>query len=117
MNFASSETGLEFNNPFSRVFLGEPSHTEGRKLVPSPARIAVQKACRDLDDERRWLVALLSDSGMRLSEAIGLSMEDIRLDADVPHLVIQPHPWRTLKTRASKRIVPLSGEAFRHARC
>ena len=112
MNFASSETGLEFNNPFSRVFLGEPSHTEGRKPVPSPARIAVQKACRDLDDERRWLVALLSDSGMRLSEAIGLGIEDIRLDADIPHLVIQPHPWRTLKTRASQRIVPLSGEAL-----
>ena len=27
-----------------------------------------------MDDEARWLVALISDTGMRLSEAAGLQM-------------------------------------------
>ena len=27
-----------------------------------------------IDDEARWLVALISDTGMRLSEAAGLSV-------------------------------------------
>ena len=32
----------------------------------------VQSLCRDNDDEIRWLIALISDTGMRLSEAAGL---------------------------------------------
>ena len=49
---------------------------------------------------------------MRLSEAIGLAKKDIVLDHPHPHVVIQPHPWRRLKTEGSKRIVPLVGSAL-----
>ena len=28
----------------------------------------------------RWLVALLSDTGMRLGEAVGLSVDDVHLE-------------------------------------
>ena len=38
------------------------------------------------DDDLRWLVALLSDTGMRLGEAVGLLKSDIILDTDTPHL-------------------------------
>ena len=31
------------------------------------------------------------------------------MDAEIPHLIIQPHPWRRLKTRGSQRIIPLVG--------
>ena len=48
---------------------------------------------------------------MRLSEAIGLSRDDIRLSEDMPHILIQTHPWRRLKTIGSKRKVPLIGSA------
>ena len=60
----------------------------------------------------RWLIALLSDSGMRLSESAGLLKADVRLDAEVPHVVIQPHAWRRLKTVASERRVPLMGQSL-----
>ena len=40
----------------------------------------------------RWLVALLSDTGMRLGEAVGLSVEDINLDDEIPSINITPHP-------------------------
>ena len=54
-------------------------------------------------------MALISDTGMRLSEASGLAREDIVLDADIPHIIIRPHPWRRLKTKGSERTLPLVG--------
>ena len=60
----------------------------------------------------RWLIVLLTDSGMRLSECSGLLKTDISLEAAVPHVVIQPHAWRRLKTLASERKVPVVREAL-----
>ena len=59
-----------------------------------------------------WLEALLSDSGMRLGEAVGLVKSDSILDGDIPHVNISPHAWRRLKTKGSKRCVPLVGKAL-----
>ena len=44
--------------------------------VGDPPRV-IQHACQITDDEPRWLVALISDTGMRLNEAAGLAKEDI----------------------------------------
>ena len=68
--------------------------------------------CRQMDDEPRWLISLLSDSGMRLSEALGLAKEDIKLDEPLPHIRLIPHPWRRLKTRSSERSIPLINESL-----
>jgi len=57
-------------------------------------------------------LALISDTGLRLSEAAGLHREDLVLDHKIPHLIIQAHPWRTLKTSASERKVPLVGASL-----
>ena len=73
----------------------------------------VQSLCKDIDDEMRWLIALISDTGMRLGEAAGLLEEDIKLDVPIPHIDLKPHPWRTLKTRgSSQRLIPLTNEAL-----
>ena len=66
----------------------------------------------DKDDEARWLVALISATGLRLAEAAGLAMRDIYLDEQVPHISIRIHPWRRLKTRSSERVVPLVGASL-----
>ena len=61
-------------------------------------------------DERRLLIALISDTGMRLSEALGLVWADIHVeDTQYPHVCLVPHPWRKLKNSGSKRLVPLVG--------
>ena len=39
---------------------------------------------------------------MRLGEAVGLLKSDIRLDAEIPHISLKPHQWRTLKTKGSQ---------------
>ena len=63
------------------------------------------------DDDLRWLVALISDTGMRLAEAAGLHVDDIVL-GDVPYVSIKPHTWRSLKTSSSERRVPLVGASL-----
>ena len=60
----------------------------------------------------RWLIALISDTGMRLAEAAGLHIEDLRVDEDIPYVDIKPHPWRSLKTRGSRRQIPLVGASL-----
>ncbi len=65
-----------------------------------------------VDDEPRWLVALISDTGIRLAEACGLLHSDIQINDTVPHLVIREHPWRRLKTSSSSRELPLVGAAL-----
>ena len=69
----------------------------------------LQRECVALDDDILWLVALISDSGMRLSEAVGLLVDDIVLDADQPHINLTKHPHRRLKTDASERVISLAG--------
>ena len=44
-----------------------------------------------LDDEPQWLVAIISDTGMRLSKACGLQACDIHLDGDTPHINLIEH--------------------------
>ena len=39
----------------------------------------------------RWLIALISDTGMRLSEAAGLQINDIHLDEEIPYVDIRTH--------------------------
>lgn len=65
-----------------------------------------------MDDDRRWLIALISDTGMRLAEAAGLHLDDLCLDEKIPYVDIKPHPWRPLKTKGSQRQVPLVGASL-----
>ena len=110
-NFAISEFGLDMKNPFALVHMPQANR---KKRLPIPVETIreIQNACFEIDDDLRWLIALISDTGMRLSEAARLAMEDICLDHEVPHINLCPHPWRRLKTRQSERQIPLVGAAL-----
>jgi len=111
INLTISEQGLDCGNAFSRTFM--PEQDRQRRLpIPINCIRAIQSDCRNMNDDMRWLVALLSDTGMRLGEAVGLSVEDVHLNDETPLINITPHPWRRLKTKGSERCVPLVGEAL-----
>jgi len=57
----------------------------------------------------RWLLALISDTSMRLSEAAGLALNDIVLDSEIPYINLKPNESRRLKTKQSSRKIPLIG--------
>ena len=110
---AIKEQGLTMQNPFSNIYLPSEKDDAKKRLPITIADIRlIQRHCKAVDDDMRWLVALISDTGMRLSEAAGLVLNDLRLDEEVPHVVIQPHKHRPLKTRSSERIVPLVGASL-----
>jgi integrase len=46
---------------------------------------------------------------MRLAEAAGLAISDLTLNHEVPHIIVQQHEWRSLKTISSERKIPLVG--------
>ena len=116
INLAIQEHGLECKNAFSRVYLPDLDDAKKRKPIPIENIREIQKECMSIDDEARWLVALISDTGMRLSEAAGLSVDDIKLDCEIPHIDLKPHAWRGLKTRGSQRQIPLVGASLWAAR-
>ena len=115
-NFAASEMGISFTNPFGGVYFDRQAGVQEREPLPSGAVRAVQLECQQLDDELRWLVALISDTGMRLAEAAGLALDDLVIDGAHPKVIVREHPWRRLKTSNSIREIPLVGNALWAAR-
>ena len=111
-NFVINEQGLNCKNPFAKVFVPVDVERERRKPIPTETIRLLQTTCRDVNDDLRWLVALISDTGMRLSEAVGLRLSDIHLEEPVPYVSVAPHGSRSLKTSSSKRVIPLVGEAL-----
>jgi integrase len=109
INLTMREHGIKGTNAFSGTFMPDKADASPRPPIPTDKLRTIQQRCQTTDDEPRWLVALISDTGMRLSEAAGLAREDIVLNADIPHVIIRPHPWRRLKTKGSERTLPLVG--------
>jgi integrase len=112
INLAISEQGLECRNPFANTFFPDDENEQSRQPISIQDIRKVQSLCKEIDDDMRWLIALISDTGMRLGEVAGLLKEDIKLHDRIPHIDLKPHPWRSLKTRGSQRCVPLVGAAL-----
>ena len=111
-NFAARENGISDPNPFANMNYGNGAAAVKRMPIPIYDIRKVQQLCYQKDDDIRWLIALLSDTGMRLAEAAGLAKEDVFLDTEIPHVRLCERPWRPLKTRSSKRDMPLVGAAL-----
>lgn len=109
INFVASELGVNRVDCFNKMYLGEKVATQ-KRYVPTQCEIKrISVLCRARDDQLRWLLGIIIDTGMRLSEVTGLVTSDIFLDGDIPYLHITQHPWRRLKTLSSERKVPLVG--------
>ena len=111
-NFAARENGISDPNPFANMNYGNGAGAVKRMPIPIDDLRKVQQLCYQKDDDIRWLIALLSDTGMRLAEAAGLAREDVFLDTEIPHIRLCERSWRPLKTRSSERDVPLVGAAL-----
>ena len=111
INLAMAEHGIEGRNPFSSIYMPDEVQEE-RQPIPLDSLRRIQRDCIAIDDEMRWLLAIISDTGMRLSEAAGLHKDDIILDAPIPYINLQPHSWRRLKTKGSAMHIPLIGASL-----
>lgn len=110
---AIADRGLVMANPFQRLSiagLGEDSTK--RNSFTGEELTTLRGECIGKDDDVRWLAAIQLETGARVAEIAGLALGDIRIAHETPHIVIQPHPWRTLKNANSARAVPLLGVAL-----
>ncbi len=106
INLSISENGINCVNPFSRTFMPE---TEKGKRHPIPLETvkSIREECLKENDEMRWIILMLAETGMRLGEVVGLLKKDIILEESIPYIDLCPYPWRSLKTLGSARQIPL----------
>ena len=112
INITINEIGVNMTNPFSGTFIPDDNKKKTRLPIPIQNIRNIQDECKSIDDDNRWLIALISDTGMRLSEATGLLASDIILETNIPHINLVNHPWRRLKTKGSNRVIPLIGSSL-----
>lgn len=113
LNHYLTEKQIDRRNPLEALKIAkEGEDAEEREPFTRDELKTLDGKCREADDGPRWLLALLADTGARLAEIGGLGLDDIKTDADIPHVVIQSRPWRPLKTKDSEREIPLVGSAL-----
>ncbi|MBM3604421.1 MAG: hypothetical protein FJX25_06620 [Alphaproteobacteria bacterium] len=111
---AIREFELGIPNPFeSLTIAGKGAEKPHERLPYTPEELkAIWQRCREMDDQRRWAIAMLSDTGARQAEVVGLRKDEVVLTVDVPHILIRPNQNRRLKNAQSERKVPLVGQAL-----
>jgi integrase len=99
-------------SPFDKLDLPEHRPEKREALPPNVVKSVREhldgKGMYDL--KHIWL--LMEWSGARIGEVSGLLSKHVVLDHEVPHIVIEPHEKRPLKTLTSQRKVPLEGFAL-----
>ena len=64
VNLTISEEGLGCSNAFARTYFPEESKLQTRKPIPIENIELIQAKCFDINDDLRWLIALISDTGL-----------------------------------------------------
>jgi len=111
------EHELRIDNVFAKVEIpGEGSDAKERETFSADQyqhlyqALDQWSATRGLDP-LRCILTLVCETGARLAEIVGLAASDLDFNGPMPYLKIQEHPWRSLKTPGSARVVPLSPRA------
>ena len=110
--------GHDLDNPFTRL-----RFQEGEKKTVAPfspdwiaTQLLAQNAFSGLGDDARDIFLVMINTGARPSEIIDANPEDFSVGASVPVFSIKPNPQRTLKTRQSRRDIPLLGVSLEAAK-
>jgi len=104
-------------NPFRNLFLKAKSRAEVPAFDDEWVRSKILEPGKllGLRSELQLITYMLIETGCRPSEIINLTPDDIRLDAEVPHISIRPTQTRQIKTESSIREIPLVGVALEAA--
>ncbi|MCT4576030.1 hypothetical protein [Donghicola sp.] len=106
-------------NPFQKLDMGARGvapvvQRDARDPLPANVIEGVRNQLQ-LESKRPELSLiwrLLEGTGCRPSEVSGLRVSDVRLDHEIPHIIIAWHEDRGVKTESSHRSIPLVGDAY-----
>lgn len=123
INHAADEELLPptFKNPFSGLPIqganGRRNVGEERDPLPEDVLLKARERITNRCTAELALVwRLLEGTGCRLAEVTGLRVEDVDVVGEFPSLRVTWHEQRRLKTAASRRYVPLVGDALAAAK-
>ena len=110
--------GLGLDLPLHKLTLKEGDKAERVPFSDDWIRekLLAEGALSGLNEEARAILVGMINTGYRPSEAAGLTADRIRLDHEVPHLMIASDETRQIKNKTSRREIPLTGvslEVFR----
>ena len=86
INLAIAEHDLDIRNAFAANYMPK-AESKKRVSISVETIRRIQQSCVEHDDDMRWLVALISDTGMRVTEAKGLHINNLKLDEDIQALI------------------------------
>ncbi len=110
VNYVIAEHTLNIPNVFNGVRIkGATATAEDRDSISDQDISAALPSFQD-DPVAHALFVTLSDTGARLSEIVGLEVKDV--DLQQRSITIQPNTIRRLKTKGSKRTIPVSQSAL-----
>ena len=125
VNYAKTEFSLSdaFLNPFNKLPVARSAKGTREKREdkrdPLPDQVLTQVRGRVLSlasPELALIWRILEGTGARIAEVTGLLVTDVDISSRFPHVRIEPNAVRPLKTDASRRVVPLVGDALEAAR-
>ena len=97
---------MDMSNPFNRISVEVPDSIH----IPLESESWESVLKMPSTSDHVHLVALmLVNTGCRISEVVGLLVDDVYLEEEIPFIQIQAHAHRTLKTKTSSRTIPLTG--------
>ena len=106
-NLAIREYELPIENPWSGL-KDEVFNQEDKRRSFKPDELTRYVAELDtLNEEARLIGLLMVHTGCRTMEVAGLTIGELQLQSNTPHIQIRPNHIRQLKNKQSKRDVPL----------
>ncbi|RWO35903.1 MAG: hypothetical protein EOS08_02625 [Mesorhizobium sp.] len=117
INHALKEFDLDCKNPFMGLEVGdkdkaEPDRDKRRPYTDVEVKLVRQRVDDHASETLGHIWRILEGTGCRLAEVAGLRVKDVYLDHAVPHIEVEWHDDRRVKTMASRRRVPLLGDAL-----
>lgn len=108
INVVIRENELTIKNPFfEQTIPNLGNDTKVRKPFSMDELKVLIEACLTKPNDVSNILLLCMLTGARLSEICGLRRIDVSLDSEIPYLSLVEYNERTLKTKNSKRLVPL----------
>jgi len=117
VNYVYDKLEIDYRHRFNKPDIplkGEDK--KERKDFTSEQIAKIRRAIEGTDNPREQLIGLLIDTGMRVSEVVGLASEDVKLDCSYPHINLNKNTFRRLKTKNSIRYIPLVGASLEVAK-
>lgn len=117
-NCGSEHFELNLTNPFSGLQLKRSKRDrDGSRRSFSPAELEAYLAhTRTSNAQVRLIALVMAHTGCRTMEAAGLTVGEVKVDANTPYIKLRHNRIRSLKNDASERDLPLVGSALEELR-